>query len=185
MGLQHRHTCQLSSHPTLLPQTFAFEGDLSKPSMPNQFIQIQINGPELTSDDRRIMYENWLLVKGFQDLEILHEHLVFAPKTPNQVHNSVSLIYKADAVRAKASGQICKLSKALLRSTKQLQVFWPDHRIRYMGVQDPANQLSKSSVGIVSAIAVSQSSTLFGFMKPSPKSGSRSLIRTSRTAHIG
>ena len=41
---------------------------LSKPTMPNQFIKFQIRGPELDSEQRRIMYENWLFAKGFQDL---------------------------------------------------------------------------------------------------------------------
>ena len=44
------------------------EGNLVKPDMPNQFIQFQIRGPEMTSDQRRAMYENWILANGFQDL---------------------------------------------------------------------------------------------------------------------
>lgn len=42
--------------------------DLKKPIMPNQFLRFQIRGPEMTSDQRREMYQNWLLAKGFQDL---------------------------------------------------------------------------------------------------------------------
>src|SRR5215208_2641463 len=42
--------------------------DLKKPIMPNQFLRFQIRGPEMTSDERREMYQNWLLAKGFQDL---------------------------------------------------------------------------------------------------------------------
>src|SRR5215216_3841685 len=42
--------------------------DLKKPTMPNQFLRFQIRGPEMTSDQRREMYQNWLLAKGFQDL---------------------------------------------------------------------------------------------------------------------
>jgi hypothetical protein len=34
------------------------EGNLTKPAMPDQFVQIQIRGPELAS------YENWLLAKA-------------------------------------------------------------------------------------------------------------------------
>jgi hypothetical protein len=44
------------------------EGELQKPEMPNLFIRYQIRGPEMTSDQRRVMYENWLLARGFQDL---------------------------------------------------------------------------------------------------------------------
>lgn len=44
------------------------DGDLGKPSMPNQFSQLQILGPPLTSDQRRTMYENWLLAAGFHSL---------------------------------------------------------------------------------------------------------------------
>ena len=43
-------------------------GDLVKPSMPDQFLQLQIHGPSLTSDERRSMYENWLLAAGFHSL---------------------------------------------------------------------------------------------------------------------
>src|SRR6202521_929244 len=39
-----------------------------KPEMPNLFIRYQIRGPEMISDQRRAMYENWLLARGFQDL---------------------------------------------------------------------------------------------------------------------
>jgi hypothetical protein len=47
----------------------AFAGsDLVKPSMPNQFVRFRFRGPEMTSDERRSMYENWLLAKGFHDL---------------------------------------------------------------------------------------------------------------------
>ena len=44
------------------------EGELTKPDMPNQFIRHQIHGPQMTSDQRRETYQNWLLAKGFQDL---------------------------------------------------------------------------------------------------------------------
>jgi hypothetical protein len=44
------------------------EGELHKPEMPNLFIRYQIRGPDMTSDQRRTMYENWLLARGFQDL---------------------------------------------------------------------------------------------------------------------
>jgi hypothetical protein len=44
------------------------EGELSKPEIPGQFISYRINGPEVTSDERRQLYQNWLLAKGFQDL---------------------------------------------------------------------------------------------------------------------
>jgi hypothetical protein len=44
------------------------EGELSKPEMPDQFISYQFNGPDITSDERRVLYQNWLLAKGFHDL---------------------------------------------------------------------------------------------------------------------
>ena len=44
------------------------DGELGKPSMPNQFPQLQILGPALTGEQRRVMYENWLLAAGFHSL---------------------------------------------------------------------------------------------------------------------
>jgi hypothetical protein len=47
----------------------AFAGrELSRPEMPNQFVNYSVGGPELTSDQRHAIYESWLLAKGFQDL---------------------------------------------------------------------------------------------------------------------
>jgi hypothetical protein len=44
------------------------EGRLTKPKMPDQFVQLLVNGPEMTSGERRAIYENWLLLRGFQEL---------------------------------------------------------------------------------------------------------------------
>lgn len=44
------------------------DGELSKPSMPRQFLHLQILGPPLTTDQRRGMYESWLLAAGFHSL---------------------------------------------------------------------------------------------------------------------
>ena len=55
------------------------DGELGKPSMPDQFPQLQILGPPLTSDQRRVMYENWLFAAGFQTLvRGVHESLELA-----------------------------------------------------------------------------------------------------------
>ena len=75
------------------------EGELTKPDMPNQFIRHQIHGPQMTSDQRRETYQNWLLAKGFQDLargvrESLEEaalYLALITKPPKQVSTSSSL----------------------------------------------------------------------------------------------
>src|SRR5580704_6427591 len=54
-------------------------GELGKPNMPNQFPQLQILGPPLTTEQRRVMYENWLLAAGFQSLvRGVHESLELA-----------------------------------------------------------------------------------------------------------
>jgi hypothetical protein len=44
------------------------EGELSKPEIPSRCISYRFNGPEITSDERRLLYQHWLLAKGFQDL---------------------------------------------------------------------------------------------------------------------
>lgn len=75
------------------------EGYLSKPTMPDQFIQFQIRGPEMTSEERRTMYENWLLAKGFQELargvrESLEEAAVYLDlisNPPKRVSTSSTL----------------------------------------------------------------------------------------------
>ena len=36
--------------------------------MPDQFPELQIRGLEMTSGQRRPMYQNWLLAAGFQSL---------------------------------------------------------------------------------------------------------------------
>jgi hypothetical protein len=41
---------------------------LAKPTMPDQFPELQIRGPEMTSGQWRTMYQNWLLAAGFQSL---------------------------------------------------------------------------------------------------------------------
>jgi len=47
----------------------AFAADtLAKPTMPDQFPELQIRGPEMTSGPWRTMYQNWLLAVGFQSL---------------------------------------------------------------------------------------------------------------------
>jgi hypothetical protein len=52
------------------------EGELGKPNMPDQFPQLQILGPPLSSEERRAIYENWLLAAGFHSLvRGVHESL--------------------------------------------------------------------------------------------------------------
>jgi hypothetical protein len=63
-----QRAAMISSDVIAASLTALAEGELTKPSMPNQFIRYQVRGPEITSDERREMYENWLLAKGFQDL---------------------------------------------------------------------------------------------------------------------
>lgn len=57
------------------------EGNLTKPTVPNQFIQFQVRGPEMTSDERRALYENWLLAKAFH-----HHTASFSPANWNWGH---------------------------------------------------------------------------------------------------
>jgi len=88
------------------------EGNLTKPTMPNQFIQYQIRGPEMTSDERRRMYENWLLAKGFQDLargvrESLEEaalYLAIISNPPRRISTSSRPEDLIDNMRKPASG---------------------------------------------------------------------------------
>jgi hypothetical protein len=87
------------------------EGNLTKPTMPDQFVQIQIRGPGLTSDERRRMYENWLLAKGFQDLargvrESLEEaalYLALVSNPPKRISTSSSLEDLLDSMRKPAT----------------------------------------------------------------------------------
>lgn len=57
---------------------------LSKPTMPNQFIKFQVRGPDMDSDQRRVVYENWLLAKGFRTSHVASglpwkkRHFIFA-----------------------------------------------------------------------------------------------------------
>lgn len=86
------------------------DGELTKPQMPNQFISYQIVGPELTSEQRRAMYQNWLLAKGFQDLsrgirETLEEAFVFSTLVGNRPRGGTLEEIKAaiDAIRKRAA----------------------------------------------------------------------------------
>ena len=87
------------------------EGSLTKPTMPDQFPQIQIRGPELGSDERRMMYENWLFAKGFQDLargvrESLEEaalYLALISGPTRSVPTSISLEDLFDTIRKPAA----------------------------------------------------------------------------------
>ena len=87
------------------------EGTLTKPVMPDQFVQFQIRGPAMTSDDRRRIYENWLLAKGFQDLargvrELLEEaalYLGLISNPPKRVPSSTTLADLFDSIRGPAS----------------------------------------------------------------------------------
>lgn len=87
------------------------EGNLTKPTMPDQFPQVQIRGPELGSDERRMMYENWLFAKGFQDLargvrESLEEaalYLALISGPTRSVPTSISLEDLFDTIRKPAA----------------------------------------------------------------------------------
>src|SRR5262245_1542510 len=87
------------------------EGNLTKPTMPNQFYQFQVRGPEIKSEERRRMYESWLLAKGFQDLargvrESLEEaalYLAMVSNPPKRVSTSSSLEDLLDGIRKPAS----------------------------------------------------------------------------------
>ena len=83
------------------------EGKLAKPTMPDQFVQIQIRGPEMASDERRILYENCLLAAGFQNLargirESLEEaavYLHFLKSPPERVSTSTTVEDLRDMAR--------------------------------------------------------------------------------------
>jgi len=88
----------------------AFEGvELGKPVMPDQFIHYQFQGPPITSDERRVMYQNWLLGKGFQDLargirETLEEatlylHLIAKTGVPIQLQQLAKVRKHAASLR--------------------------------------------------------------------------------------
>jgi len=87
------------------------EGDLTKPTMPNEFYHFQVRGPEITSEQRLRMYENWLLAKGFQDLargvrESLEEaalYLALISDPPKRVSTSNSLDDLIDSMRKPGS----------------------------------------------------------------------------------
>jgi hypothetical protein len=84
--------------------------ELDEPTMPGQFIQYQFGGPSLTSDQRRTIYQNWLLAKGFQDLvrgvrETLEEacsylHMI-KQRGPVQLHKLAADREKARMAAAK------------------------------------------------------------------------------------
>jgi hypothetical protein len=44
------------------------EGELGELEMQSEVITYRLNGPTMDSEERRAMYQNWLLGKGFQDL---------------------------------------------------------------------------------------------------------------------
>ena len=85
--------------------------NLARPTMPNQFIQLQIHGPDMTSDERRTMYQNWLLAKGFQDLargiraslEEAALYLTLLSKPPRRIPTSTTLEELLDAMRKPAT----------------------------------------------------------------------------------
>jgi hypothetical protein len=89
----------------------ALEGvDLGKPRMPNQFIQRQLRGPAMTSDERRTMYESWLLTRGFQDLargirQSLEEAFLYLAIIANPPRSGTleDIEAEIDAIRARAS----------------------------------------------------------------------------------
>jgi hypothetical protein len=85
--------------------------ELSKPQMPDQFIRFQVRGPELSSDQRRSMYQSWLLAKGFQDLargvraslEEAALYLDFISSPPRRVLSSSTIEDLIETMRKPAS----------------------------------------------------------------------------------
>jgi hypothetical protein len=106
-----QHAAIVSTDVVAAALTAFAEGNLAKPTMPDQFVQLQIRGPELTSDERRMMYENWLLAKGFQDLargvrESLEEaalYLALISRPTRSVPTSISLEDLFDTMRKPAA----------------------------------------------------------------------------------
>ena len=109
------------------------EGRLTKPVMPDQFVHVQIRGPEMTSDERRILYENWLLAAGFQNLsrgirQSLEEaamYLALIKNPPKRIPTSATIEDVRDMARKPATNlsfpKLLQLVNAALSSPLQFE----------------------------------------------------------------
>jgi hypothetical protein len=119
------------------------EGRLIRPTMPNQDVRFEIRGPEIRSDERRRMYESWLLAKGFQDLargvrESLEEaalYLALISRPPKRISVSRSWEEILDDVRTPITklnfpNLLCRVNKKLKTPIQFEKEFLSIQRVR-------------------------------------------------------